>query len=251
MHRIWPILHIQAHLLAFTSYRLSIINSSDLPPTTMIAAAVTFLALLAGPAAAFLQPTAPLFRVDKQALDGSKVAFTPRVFGNATNKYAGSWLGFQLSWALYEPIFAQLNSTAGVAPLVNRADVYITTISTAEYAVLSSLSSITIQDINAIAMASDIQASSFVPHCVARFRKSLVTPAVVDEAYNVPASSADLVAIRQRVSDLYQMLGGEPGMFNPTSFLPHITLGFSRRNMGDADGVFKGENACWAPISLV
>ncbi|GFH07224.1 hypothetical protein HaLaN_01996, partial [Haematococcus lacustris] len=56
----------------------------------MIAAAVTFLALLAGPAAAFLQPTAPLFRVDKQALDGSKVAFTPRVFGNATNKYAGS-----------------------------------------------------------------------------------------------------------------------------------------------------------------
>ncbi|KAJ9530140.1 hypothetical protein QJQ45_023423 [Haematococcus lacustris] len=243
--------YVNARALAFTPHRLSIINSSDLPPTTMIAAAVTFLALLAGPAAAFLQPTAPLFRVDKQALDGSKVAFTPRVFGNATNKYAGSWLGFQLSWALYEPIFAQLNSTAGVAPLVNRGDVYITTISTAEYAVLSSLSSITIQDINAIAMASDIQASSFVPHCVARFRKSLVTPAVVDEAYNVPASSADLVAIRQRVSDLYQMLGGEPGMFNPTSFLPHITLGFSRRNMGDADGVFKGENACWAPISLV
>lgn len=143
--------------------------------------------------------------------------------------------------------------------LINRGESHITVITPPEYNVLS-VSGLTIKDINAIASTSNIQMSSYTPICVARYRKDLNAATITDcdknpkcnVVYNVIVDTPDLVAIRHRINDRYQSLGGEPGLFDPDYFLPHITVGFNGGDMFDfPHGVFKGKQACWGPLITV
>ncbi|RKP24016.1 hypothetical protein SYNPS1DRAFT_30214 [Syncephalis pseudoplumigaleata] len=68
------------------------------------------------------------------------------------------------------------------------------------------------------------------------------------EVYYLVVESAGLVAVREAIARLFRARGGRPSDFCATAFWPHITLGFTDRDLFVEDGVFKDRTTCWARI---
>lgn len=60
-----------------------------------------------------------------------------------------------------------------------------------------------------------------------------------EETYFVIVESMNLRKIRQAIYDLYLSKGGDKGKWNPQHYYPHITVGFTRNDLHEADGVLK------------
>jgi len=60
-----------------------------------------------------------------------------------------------------------------------------------------------------------------------------------------------LFDIRREIEKLYRKRGGEGALFQAESFWPHVTVGFTYRDMFLEDGVFKGLNSCFGNIQTV
>jgi hypothetical protein len=101
---------------------------------------------------------------------------------------------------------------------------------------------IKIRDINALAEKFNIQGSHFKPVCIGKGSTTLNSDAL--DAYFVVVSSDDLFKLRSEIQKLYIAKGGAPSDFNPESYYPHITLGFTQRDLHLEDGVIKDERSC-------
>jgi len=139
--------------------------------------------------------------------------------------------------------------------LTKRPVTHITVITPPEYAnVLSPYLNMT--QINDIATRMNIQKSSFEIICVGRAVKILPrppghpTPDTPDVVHFLVAHSKDLLEIRQAIFEEYVQNGGEPALFDPKTFYPHITLNWTYRDMFFEDGIYKNENTCWADVSI-
>lgn len=126
----------------------------------------------------------------------------------------------------------------------HRGEAHITVITPPEYAdVLAPL--VSIQEIEELARGAGIQASRVDPVCVGHFRtadRSADGP--IMETWYVVVTSSDLLTLRKRVQDLFELRGGTPGSFLAAAFEPHITLGFTQRDLHLADGAHKVTESC-------
>ena len=102
-------------------------------------------------------------------------------------------------------------------------------------------------EIDAIARSSGIQEARFDLLCVGR--GVAVLDNKTEETYFVVVKSAALVSIREKVVALFKSRGGDPARIRP--FYPHITIGYTKRDLFEADGVIKDLKSCWANISVV
>ena len=59
--------------------------------------------------------------------------------------------------------------------------------------------------------------------------------------YFVVVQSEDLISIRKKIQDSFVGKGGDKNDFNPLNYFPHITLGFTKRDLHESDGVIKGK----------
>ncbi|KAJ9067506.1 hypothetical protein DSO57_1038453 [Entomophthora muscae] len=184
------------------------------------------------------------FWISRKALDGSHIPFQPKIGIEPYSNY----LQMTLDFKYFKPIFARLNSTVGVPPLTTRGEAHVTVISPPEYETVLSRY-VDISEINFIAKKLKIQTSRFKISCVGRDAKFIDVKNQI--AYNlVLKDTHHLVAIRKVVFNLYKGRGGEGSLFQPEAFWGHITLGFKHRDLFIEDGIFKGENSCWAPVKM-
>jgi len=132
--------------------------------------------------------------------------------------------------------------------LANRGEAHITVITPVEYSdVLSK--NVSIHEINEIARKSDTQGSRFEIICVGRGNAILNNR--TEEAYFVVVRSKDLLSIREKVQNLFVSKGGNATHFVPNHFYSHITLGFTKRDLHEGDGVIKDINACWGNVTVI
>lgn len=89
-----------------------------------------------------------------------------------------------------------------------------------------------------MAINRNIQGSNFDVTCLGSGKKDK------DHTYFIVVESQDLVEIRKDVQKLFVHRGGDPLAFNPTKFYPHITLGFTTRDLHESDGVIKDKRSC-------
>jgi hypothetical protein len=184
------------------------------------------------------------FDLSKKAADPSKIPFEPKVGAKPFTNYLQQTLDF----SLFKPLFDAVNKTVSV-PLQSRGEAHITVITPPEFDGILSKAGVTMQEINDIALKHRIQELEYKPRCVGRDKLTLKEGK--DEVYNVVVSAPKLEAIREDVFDVYVAKGGEPSLFDPKAFWPHITLGFNIRDAFPEDGVYKGVNSCWAKLNLV
>ncbi|CAO3700796.1 unnamed protein product [Rhizopus microsporus] len=156
-----------------------------------------------------------------------------------------SWLGMSIDFKYIKPVFEELNSTA--TPLLNRGESHITIISPPEFAVLAS-AGVTIEQVNDIARKNKIQSSKFKIVCLGK--EDVVINNVRKIVYQIIIKSEDLVKIRREIFKLYVQKKGNTALFDPESFWPHITVGFTSSDVFLEQGVYKGANVCYRPILL-
>lgn len=167
--------------------------------------------------------------------DGSKVTFKPQ----------SNYLSMELNLKPSENIRIELENDLDIK-LKNRGESHITVLTPPEYNVLKG--KISINEINNIALKYKIQESSVKPICVgvgeSKSNNALKT-------YYVVVDSQDLLKIRKEIFETFISRGGDPEKFDVNNYYPHITLGYTDRDLHlESDGVVKNTESCRYTLSL-
>ncbi len=97
-------------------------------------------------------------------------------------------------------------------------------------------------EINALAEKLHLQEAAFKPVCIGRGNISVEGKS--EETYYVVVNSEKLFQIRSEIQKLFVQKGGKATDFNPELFYPHVTLGFTHRDLHYEEGVVKDERSC-------
>ncbi len=151
-----------------------------------------------------------------------------------------SYLAMNLDFQFFSMLRLSLESELKIK-LKNRGESHITVITPIEFdQVLSQ--KLSIQEINHLAEKMWIQRSAFKKICVGE--ASVVLYKQTEKTYFVVIESEQLLAIREAVQKLFVSRGGGAQDFNPKSFYPHVTLGYTLRDLHAEDGAIKNSSSC-------
>ncbi|KAJ1649880.1 hypothetical protein IWQ61_009167 [Dispira simplex] len=157
-----------------------------------------------------------------------------------------TWLQQTLNFTLLLPLLTQVQHAHGEHQLLkNRGEAHITVVTPPEFDQILAPVGITAQHLETIAHDYRLQDSPLDVICVGRQIAYDVTTSERMYAYNLLMCPSTWLEIRWAVWRAYVALGGEPSWFSPTLFFPHVTLGYTHRDLHIQDGVFKGVNSCW------
>jgi len=162
------------------------------------------------------------------------------------NSRFASYLAMSIKFPPVEKLFKEV-SRQNKWPLITRGEAHITVITPLEYSdVLKE--KISMQEIETIAKRNRIQSLYFDIICLGRGQARLAGK--LQETYFIVVSSSDLLRVRREVHDLFKARGGNAEAFDPTNYYPHITLGFSQRDLHETDGVIKDNTSCYADLII-
>ena len=151
-----------------------------------------------------------------------------------------SWLGMNLKTEPFTKLKTQVEYLVG-KKLNSRGEAHVTVVTPVEYD-RALAAKISMAEIDALALKMKIQETSFRPVCIGRGTTMLERNP--EETYYVVLSSEGLFKIRGEIAKLYASRGGKPQDFNPDLFYPHVTLGYTKRDLHYEDGVIKDERSC-------
>lgn len=173
----------------------------------------------------------------------------PAPFISHVDSTDGYWLGRNVNYLAVKAIYQQLQKRLPALQLKTRGDAHITVITPPEYKnILKPY--LTPKEIDQIAKQMNIQASEFTPVCLGRGQK-LETNGKAMQTYFIVVKSLALLKLRQKIYEEYVAKGGVPSRFDPQHFTPHITVGFTNRDLFESDGVYKQANACISKLVLI
>lgn len=122
--------------------------------------------------------------------------------------------------------------------LLHRGEAHVTIVLPTEYnPTLKKF--LTTDDLATIAAAHPIDGKLISLQCVGRAQ------AGNDWTYFAVVNAPGLVKIREAVAKIFLERGGDPNAFRAAEFTPHITLGYTKRDLHEADNVTKGPESCW------
>ncbi len=151
-----------------------------------------------------------------------------------------SYLAMNLPYSDFEKIRESFE-TKNHLKLLNRGEAHITVVTPPEYdKVLSK--KVSIKEIHALAEKMNIQESSFQKVCVGKGTGKV--DGHDQNTYFVVIHSDRLFEIRKAIQDLYVSRGGKAKDFNADSYYPHVTLGYTKRDLHAEDGVMKDASSC-------
>lgn len=132
--------------------------------------------------------------------------------------------------------------------LINRGEAHITVITPIEFFdVLKD--KIPIKELNAMALDIKLQSSPFEVLCLGKGVKKL--QGHQERTFFLVVSSQGLIHYRKKVEQLFLARGGKRGLFRAENFYPHITVGFSKRDLHESDGIIKNRKACYAELIML
>lgn len=130
--------------------------------------------------------------------------------------------------------------------LLHRGEAHITILTPMEYDTLKKV--LTMELINEVALLNRIQETPFEIVCLGRGqvtenKKTLST-------YFIVVDAPELMTFRQNIATLYKTNGGATNEFKSEEFYPHITIGFTERDLHLQDGVIKSKASCFSEMQL-
>lgn len=154
------------------------------------------------------------------------------------------YLAMNLNFKTVQPVF-KLSDDFSYRPLKNRGEAHITVISPIEYK-QDLAQYIKITEINEISKKSDLQNADIKPICLGRGR--LKTDEKMMDTYFIVVESEKLMNIRSQIEKLYKERGGSH--FDAKAFYPHITVGFTDRDLHFEDGITKDKKSCMEELHI-
>jgi 2'-5' RNA ligase len=167
------------------------------------------------------------FALDAAVLDTASVPFQGQ----------GSYLSLEVPYAPVSSLRTEIEQAAGAnAHLKNRGEAHITVVTPPEAQALKS--KLSMNEIEKIARAMDLQSADLTLECIGVGSKGTL------QTVYVVVQSQRLLEVRRAVRDRFVSLGGKATAFNADAYLPHITLGFTDRDLFESDGVVKDVASC-------
>jgi 2'-5' RNA ligase len=156
------------------------------------------------------------------------------------------YLSFNLNYEPFKEFFEKADQQT-YRPLQNRGEAHVTVITPPEFQ--DDLSKfVSIQEVNEIANKLNIQKSTYKPICMGKGKFNDTVADKYLESYFIVIESEDLLNIRKEIANLYKKRGGTK--FDPLHFYPHITLGFTDRDLHENDGVIKNAKSCMRTLHI-
>ncbi|MDF1761762.1 MAG: hypothetical protein P1U40_14610 [Coxiellaceae bacterium] len=172
----------------------------------------------------------------------------PVTFISHQGAAGGYWLGENVNYEPVANLLSQLQQRLPSETLKNRGDSHITVLTPPEYLILKPY--LSPESLDKIAMQENIQQSSFHVVCLGQ-GQAVSKYGVVLNTYFLVVKSPDLVRLRKKIFEQFVAHGGMPSRFDPDHFTPHITVGFTERDLFEQDGVYKQKNSCFLPVKIV
>ncbi len=146
------------------------------------------------------------------------------------------WLALTLDYTGFAELYRKINQRQAL-PLKNRGEAHITILTPPEFK--SFQGQIPMSEIESL-FQERIKNATFEIVCVGKGK--LKSPSDL-QTFFVVVKSHDLLQIRQAIKQLANKhkVGSE---FNPDEFYPHITIGFTERDLHLADAVRKDQSSC-------
>jgi 2'-5' RNA ligase len=155
-----------------------------------------------------------------------------------------TWLQTTLPFGPIEVLRKQIEKNESTI-LQHRSEAHITVLTPPEWNVLKRV--LKIEKLNA-QFGKRLQRASFEALCLGKF--SLQVEGKNESTYYVVVRSPELVKIRKELQELFVAGGGKPTEFDPLSFFPHITVGFTSRDFHLSDGAAKDARTCVANLEI-
>lgn len=169
---------------------------------------------------------------------------TDKFVEHTDNSAFGSWLGLNLEFAPFNTLRQDVEKIIKYK-LTNRGEAHITVVTPPEYdKVLKA--HLKIQDINKIAKDFKIQSATWKAECVGT--ASLVIDNKTESTYFVVVTSDELIKLRHKIKQAFEQNGGDRDSFVPEKYQPHVTLGYTKRDLHFEDGVSKDKISCWKTL---
>jgi len=191
-------------------------------------------------------PAPPTFTLLRPALTTANVPFQSHSGTQPFQSYLVQTIDFQF----VKPLYDQIQQTLPY-PIQTRGEAHITVVTPPEFDKVLSPVGITMADIDRIALKHRIQNTKMTPKCIGSARTRLDGHPNLDEVYFVVMDAPHLLPIRKDIQKLFLSKGGSGALFEAEAFWPHVTVGFTYRDMFIEDGVFKGMNSCIAKVTVV
>ena len=182
----------------------------------------------------------PSISVDPSLLEASTEAFIPHAGPGPFDTYLAVTLP-------YEPARRVRHQAERLfsVELNHRGEAHITVITPVEYQrVAPTLDIAKIHDL----VSATIQLSPFEILCLGRATATLESR--LESTFFLVIRAPGLRQLRHRIKDEFVEAGGDPAAFDPDAYFPHVTLGFTSRDLHERDGAVKDESACVARIRL-
>jgi hypothetical protein len=157
----------------------------------------------------------------------------------------GSWLQMSVPYAPARKLTEEIEKVTGTK-LKNRGEAHITVVTPVEYWNVLKPAGLMMSEINQVALSAKIQSARFEVICVGRGSKLLENKQ--EYTYFVVVQSVDLVEIRKEIKKLFLAKGGRSQDFDAERYYPHITLGFTQRDLHESDGIIKDRKSCWRKL---
>jgi hypothetical protein len=128
--------------------------------------------------------------------------------------------------------------------LISRGEAHITVIDPLEYQRIKS--KIDISEINQI-YGQAVQDTHFTVSCLGKGEKEI--EGNIEQTFFLVVRSSEILEIRRQISGIHLARGGSSEDFDPELYFPHVTIGFTKRDLHlAADGVKKDLSSCIANI---
>lgn len=192
---------------------------------------------------AFGSPADPnAFTVSRKLFDTRALSHTA---ASGTGRY-DSYLAMNLPFGPAADLRRAIEERFG-DKLDHRGEAHVTVVTPTEFSgVLSAV--LSMEEIDTWAREARLQRAKLTPLCLGRARLRIKER--LESAYFLVLDAPELVRLRERIFARFVERGGEPSRFDPRLFYPHVTLGYTVRDLHFEDGLRKGVNACIAPVRV-
>lgn len=177
-------------------------------------------------------------QISRRAFSGSKLTF---------ESHAG-YLTMKLPYEFIRPVLAEVQTRENLK-LLTRGESHVTVITPPEEAVLKG-EGVLPQLIDAQAQREKIQDSKLNSVCLGRGQAAV--EGVIEKTYFIVLDADRLRQLRLQIAELIpkdQKSG--VNRFEPGRYLPHLTVGFTRQDLFEQNGVVKDISSCIYPLELI
>lgn len=150
-----------------------------------------------------------------------------------------SYLSLDLAYPEIEKIRKEVESQLGYS-LKNRGEAHVTVITPPEFAKLKK--HLSMKEIEFLAQEMGLQKTAYQFLCVGK--GSLNEGNKNENTFYIVIQSERLFQIREAIHQLYVKKGGKAEDFNAELYYPHITLGYTKRDLHLEEGVKKDASSC-------